>query len=216
MVRLQKDIAIISGEQLSEYLLCFECEKRFSVWETYVAKRVARQADDRFPGLDAIEPSRLPTDKSRRAIDASALDVDKIASFAASILWRASVSSTVPDLSLGARYDEEFRKFLHGESPFPQNVRLFFQLLLSDEEMPVDKVMTVPRNMHGDGHEFYIFAGCGMLMGLVVGDNFPTMYDDFCLVRSRTMVVGLVSTAWRDFILSAVQTPDPKGKLARG
>jgi hypothetical protein len=214
MVRLQEDIAIVSGEQLSEHILCVSCEARFSVWEKYVAAKVARQANDRFPGLDAIEPSRDSADKSQRAIDASALDIDKIVSFAASVFWRASVSSVVPDFSLGGKYDEQLRRFLRGESRFPQDLRLFFQLLLRDEDLPVDHVMTVPRIMRGNGHDVHMFAGCGMLMGLVGGSDFPSMYDDFCLVRSKAMVVGLASPMWRDFILSTVKNPDPRGKLA--
>jgi hypothetical protein len=215
MVRLTGDIAIISGEQLSEYLLCLDCERRFGAWERYVAEKVAQQVNGRFPGLDTIEPSRSPDDKSTRATDASALDLDKIVSFVASIFWRASVSSAVADLSLGAKYDEEFRNYLRGEEPFPQNVRLFFQLLLSDKELPVDRVMAEPHNLHGDGHEFYLFAGCGMLMSLVVGDNFPPQYDDLCLARSGTMVIGPASPVWRNEVLNMFQGRNPVGKLAK-
>jgi hypothetical protein len=55
IVRVQGRTAVLSPRQDAEYMLCSECEARFSTREDYFS-RVALQPNGLFPAYDAIVP----------------------------------------------------------------------------------------------------------------------------------------------------------------
>jgi hypothetical protein len=120
--------------QVRDFVFCRDCEQLLSRnGEDYVMKLVTRR-DLKFPLLEkliSIPPTAVGENwKSYSASDTPFLDRAKIAYFALSIFWRASVHSWTEEhgekvsLNLGKRYNEEIRRYLLNEAPIPTNARL--------------------------------------------------------------------------------------------
>jgi hypothetical protein len=123
-----------SSYQVTDYVFCRECEQRFSKnGEEYVMGLVTRQ-DLRFPFLEMLDaiPTITKTEKWRMYSAAQTPNIDraKIAYFALSLFWRASVHTWQMDdgekvrIELGSKYNEEIRRYLLGEASIPHNAAL--------------------------------------------------------------------------------------------
>ena len=123
-----------SSHQIQDYVLCHECEERFNKnGENYVM-RVVTKRTGQFPLLDML--TAIPTPLKGRnwtayvAAQTPGIERAKIAYFALSIFWRASVhtweqeSGEKTRISLGKKYNEEIRRYLLGETPIPKNANL--------------------------------------------------------------------------------------------
>jgi hypothetical protein len=122
-----------SSHQLQDYLLCRDCEHLFNVnGENYVMRLAL--ASGRLPLLDILDKITTPVQtnewKSYSAADTPQIERDKLAYFALSVFWRASVhtwhnedGSTVR-IELGTRYNEEIRKYLLGQTLVPAHAHL--------------------------------------------------------------------------------------------
>jgi hypothetical protein len=120
--------------QLRDYVLCRQCEQLFSEnGEVYVMRLVTKR-NGQFPLLDMLNaiPTQLKMPKwtAYSAADTPAIDRAKIAYFAISVFWRASVhtweqeSGEKARINLGKKYNEEIRRYLLGEVPVPKNATL--------------------------------------------------------------------------------------------
>jgi hypothetical protein len=136
--------------QVKDYVFCRECEQRLSInGEDYVMPLVTRR-DGRFPFLEMLNgtPTRLIKEKWRAYSPAETPDIDraKIAYFALSIFWRASIHTWKAygqdkvELDLGKTYNEEIRKYLLGQAPIPENARLLVAVC-SDKESQISFFM---------------------------------------------------------------------------
>lgn len=123
--------ARVTSEQTWEYMLCRECEARFQKVEGYVAPLLKPNASGRCSIQDAVVPKPGITKGLQRAT-CSALDTDKLAYFAGSVLWRCHESSRIDQCFLGSQYGEAFRRFLLGETAFPSNTWMTAILLLAE------------------------------------------------------------------------------------
>lgn len=123
-----------SSHQIKDRVLCGECEQRFSKnGEDYVMRLVTKRSGQ-FPLLDmlAAVPTALKMPKwtAYSAGDTPGIDRAKIAYFALSLFWRASVHTWIQHsgertrIDLGKKYDEEIRRYLLGETPIPENANL--------------------------------------------------------------------------------------------
>ena len=119
-----------SSHQTKDYVFCRDCEQRFSSNdEKYVMGLVTKQ-DGSFPLLETLS-SVKPTIKGSAwemysYADTPSVDRNQLAYFAISVFWRASVHTWEQEdgenvrIDLGARYNEEIRKYLMEESPIPR------------------------------------------------------------------------------------------------
>jgi hypothetical protein len=123
-----------SSFQTKEYVLCRECEQRFSKnGEEYVMRLVTKQ-NGRFPLLEKLKNAAARTSgwdwTHYSATDTPNIDREKIAYFALSVLWRASVhtwkqeNGSLTSIDLGAKYNEQIRRYLLDQTPIPQNAYL--------------------------------------------------------------------------------------------
>jgi hypothetical protein len=123
-----------SSHQVTDYVLCRECEHRFNKnGEDYVMRLVTQQ-NGRFPLLEIL--NKIPPQQSGRNFAAYSaagtpdIDRDKIAYFALSVFWRASVhtweqeSGEMVSIDLGKKYNEEIRRYLLGETAIPKHAAL--------------------------------------------------------------------------------------------
>jgi hypothetical protein len=128
--------------QVTDYVFCHDCEQRLCKnGENYVMPLVTKRNGD-FPLLEMLN-AIPPTAKTARwkvysAADTPALDRAKIAYFAVSLFWRASVHTWEEEsgekvrIDLGKKYNEEIRKYLLGESAMPSRGNLLVAVC-SDE-----------------------------------------------------------------------------------
>jgi hypothetical protein len=122
-------IILPTSRQVSDYVLCETCEQLFnSNGENYVSTLVYDGTG--FPLLDKMNVALTVKEEPNLLVysaSAMGLDVDKIAYFALSVFWRASVHSWATigaqrtSVSLGA-HEEPIRKFLVGKAPFPVDI----------------------------------------------------------------------------------------------
>jgi hypothetical protein len=123
-----------SSFQVKAPLFCRECEQRLSTnGENYVMPMVT-QKDGRFPLLEiltaAAARSKTPAYRGYSKMETPEIDRAKIAYFAISIFWRASIHTWKADngeeirLDLGKHYNEEMRRYLLGEIPLPKHAFL--------------------------------------------------------------------------------------------
>ena len=126
--------AIISPDEMAEYLLCRDCEERLNRnGESYalrlIAPKVLRYP---FPLLDLLKAAR-PVQNDPGPIDQYAaadlgIDTGKLAYFALSIAWRASVHAwQLPDGQVTEPHDlgpytDRIRLFLLEQAAFPLGV----------------------------------------------------------------------------------------------
>jgi len=127
-VVMTRSVAVSTSKQMRYYLLCPNCESRFSEHgEKWIARQVYNGRD--FPLLDrlnvALPLHATPHLQIFSGTDAG-IDTSKLAYFALSLLWRASVhkwamingKTTSVDLGI---YEEPIRRFLVGETSFPSD-----------------------------------------------------------------------------------------------
>jgi len=132
-----------SSHQVKDYVLCHDCEQRFTKnGEDYVMRLVTKR-DGRFPLLDALNeiPTPLKTPKSTgyTVAQTPAIDREKIAYFALSIFWRASVHTWTQEngekisIELGKKYNDEIRRYLLGETAIPRHANLLVAVCTDEE-----------------------------------------------------------------------------------
>lgn len=123
-----------TSHQVKDYVFCRDCEQRLSVnGEDYVMRLVTKR-NGQFPLLDVLNAVDTPLKTAKWTAYTSAqtpnIDRAKIAYFALSVFWRASVHTWKQEdgekvrLELGKKYNEEIRHYLLGETPIPKNAHL--------------------------------------------------------------------------------------------
>ena len=106
--------AVLSNKQTSGYLLCAECEQRFSTREGYLA-RLTEVEKGRIKLFGDV--TRLDTPERKLASLSKAVDAEQIAYFAASVMWRGCVMTGGCQLGV---YESKFRQYLLDQAPFPR------------------------------------------------------------------------------------------------
>jgi hypothetical protein len=210
-VAVRNGLAMYSGTQYKEYMLCEPCEARFAGWEDYVA-RICLQEDDRFPALEAVVPI------GPRSGDASALDCAVIARFAASVIWRASASAQFPEVRLGP-YASEIVEYLKDDTArLPERSRLLVELFHMKGYPPeirsvTDHAVVAPGSWRWRGHRDHRFAWFGMWFSLSVGGELPPYLNSMCIERSSRVVLG-DGTRHLEAMRELLEKTRPRGKLA--
>ena len=134
---------------LRERLLCEECEARLQVFEDYFARYWFR----RTPLPDRVVASEVVL----RDIDYAQFKL-----FLLSVVWRASVSDTAPDMSLGP-HEETIRNMLINVDPGPkQQYPIFAAVIVDEEGRPWDGAMLMPLRIRVKTH-----WACRMVFGCV-------------------------------------------------
>jgi hypothetical protein len=144
-----KDRELQSGRW--EYMLCSECEQRFSRWESYFA-RAWKMADNQPTTVNRNTTLRL-----------SRLDYTQFKLFHLSILWRlgASTLAEYKAVKLGPHQDR-IGKMLLADNPGPPNDYPFWAHLLFHEGRVSTDIIVGPRATKLNAVNVYIvvFGGC--------------------------------------------------------
>jgi hypothetical protein len=186
-VRINASAAYRTSYQLRRHLLCRACEDRFNEGgEKWIAANCAHTAAKSAIqlALEAAVPYySSPKAKVYRADQISVVAPDKIAYFATSVFWRASVADWdgQPPLTLGP-YEREFRYYLLGLSDFPLSASLVVTVSNRDSTR---LTMTGPHGNRKSGFHEYGFFIPGMTFDLFVGGKRLTgIRERSCIVHA--------------------------------
>jgi hypothetical protein len=211
-VSISNGSSILTSSQIREYLLCGKCEKTLGRDEDYVA-RLAYQKDGRLGLLEMTTRLQLPNHKAGMTVDR--LDCGSVIRFAASVLWRAHVSSRpeCKDLRLSNLQAEALHKFLRNEAPLPCRF-CFAMVVLMDGEAGSStwkSLIVPPATSANDGvHQFFV---CGLLF--TFSTDHARLACLYCGAGRGILVARPGQVKFIRSVLDNVQTATPKGKLAR-
>ena len=209
-VIIERGSAVLTSRQVREHLLCSDCEQRFGRWEDLVAGLTV-QEDMKFPWLSRLRPIVVgpPVTVQSDVGDSSAIDTAAMASFATSVIWRASVSKEFPKTSL-ERYEDPVRRYLLGlDQDFPANAFLIVYLLDHDA-----RVAAMPKTQRTNlDVTLHWFVTCGARFQLWVGDC-PIAVARACFVRNKMVMLKGIPD-FREGLNNMVAEAKPKGKLTK-
>jgi len=143
--------------------------------------------------------------------------MDDLLYFGASVLWRASIATCIPNCRLGARYDAEFRSFLFGQSPFPPNARCIvaFHDLPTIDGSHLASICTMPLTERQHGlfiHRFIVF---GLSYYFSVGQVEPAWMSGLCANDPPHLVMLAPQDVLIDWIGPWMARAKAVGSLAR-
>jgi hypothetical protein len=178
-----------TSRQISDYVLCRECEQRFNRnGEEYVLSLVATRSE--FPLLEALRkavPVRAPgidLDLFAKAVTPT-IDREKLVYFALSVFWRASVHDWKHDgtniIDLGKRYQEEFRAFLLSTGQFPPNLCVS---VIACTDGITREAFCLPFLASKEDFHFYSFIARGITFNIQLGKNLPKYLRRLCTSQS--------------------------------
>ncbi len=188
-----REITVQTSRQFWAHLLCGECEGRFNMnGEGYALARVHNA--DRFPLLDLLNVA-MPLQATRELALYSGsdigIDVDQLAYFAMSIFWRASVHRWTSASGgqiwnpLG-NYEEPVRRYLLGETPFPNEMVLVITVCTDFESQ--SSVLS-PAIVRGDRIDGMGLIARGIQFRLYTGPDIPEALRRVCCVRSERRII---------------------------
>jgi hypothetical protein len=180
-IAITSRITMAAPRDITANFLCRDCEQLFSrKGENWVLKRICK--DGRFPLLDRLRVA-IPIGESDDSIAFSGPDVgfqtEKLAYFAVSMIWRASVypwklhDGTSATIDIGA-IQEECRKYLVGSASFPKNLYVV-AIICSDllSQYSAHQPVPVEREFPAFG-----FLVCGLFIAVLLGETVPD--EDRC------------------------------------
>jgi hypothetical protein len=196
-----------SSTQFADKLLCADCEQLFHRnGEDWVLRHCYR-GRDRFrlrqmiAGIQpvALNVAGLPFSPSQANFIPTHLvpgmEMEKLAYFAASVIWRAGVHKWVVDEHelepIDIRDDqlEELRRFLLGETGVPSDTYLWVSI--SAYESPLTLTVFAPYGGLHDGHYSFRFLIPGIMFALFMGCFVPPIVPPLCSLRSPDRLLHL-------------------------
>lgn len=194
---------VYAPRQISEHLLCRECEDLLAVPENYVSQLLF-QDDGSFPLLE-----RLPGGESDRVVPLPGdVDVESLAHFAYGVIWRGSVCSELKT-KLGP-YEQRFADYLLGRSGIPRRTSAIVKLI---SEPKLQRTLIPPQSERFQRCEKHYFLVCGAVFLIFVGGRIPSA---LCAGHFPSERVALVGTGDDVLSMAAPLFGHPaKGKLAR-
>ncbi len=194
-VVMTPELFISTSKQVKDHLLCRNCEQAFSKkGENYVIPLLS-QGQNNFPLLELLKAARsLGRGQSGSLVFSGprvGIDTDKLAYFALSMFWRASVHSwktlkgQTTSSSLRA-YEEPIRKFLNGETGWPPGVVI--KISVCTDPLSQGSVFP-PVEWSNDVYTGYEMTVLGIRFTMVVGVQPGAKEWDLCCVNSKDRLI---------------------------
>lgn len=187
-----------TDQQIHHHLLCEECEQRFAVGERYALSQCDRgrrfRLQEQIRNLKPLAEGRDPNVYATAG--ASSLDVPLLTYFASSLLWRASVEvwrlwGQTMTLNLGPTYNEEFRRYLLGETEFPAAAAIWISVASEDNPPFVCVGPHLSSKTTYYQYEMQIF---GIRWSMFIGREIDARVQRMCSFRSPERFVYESST----------------------
>jgi hypothetical protein len=198
---MTEELILSINRQVKAYLLCFDCEQRFSrLGETDSMKLVYR--DSGFGLMDAFSSAkRFRPEPEGTAYFGKELsvDIDALAYFALSAVWRGSVhdwrtlTTQTTGISLGA-FEEPIRKYLNGEAGFPADV--FVWVIAAADEGSQESVC-FPSQVKDLPYTRFSFLTRGIWFDVSLGSDLPFGVRRRCCVNSPKKLLFKADCTYR-------------------
>jgi hypothetical protein len=196
-----------TSKQVQDYLLCWDCEQRFSArGENWMLANCYRK-NGSFPLreklLSAIPEHATEDLQVYAAANLPGVCRNSLVYFGASVFWRAAVrtwavpmTSTSIRIDLG-RYEDDLRLFLLNEGDFPENIVMSVRI---SSLASLLEVATLPQSRTDSGCHVHDFTIPGVAFALLVGARIPQEYRKFCTARSSEGFVFLSRELDSEFV----------------
>lgn len=192
-IMVTRATSVPTSRQIWAHLLCRECEHRFNVGgEQYVMTLV--NDGNQFPLLDRLNVALPLQEISTMAMYSGpriGIDVRRLAYFALSIFWRASVyqwrgphGGTIWT-SLRA-YEEPIRRYLLGETEFPNDVIV---AVMACTDYGSQRSFYTPCEVRGHEVTGFGMLARGIHFRLFVGSDVPQPMRRVCCFSSARQVI---------------------------
>jgi hypothetical protein len=221
-VLISKKISAQKSFQMKQPLLCSSCERRFSEnGEKYVLPLLSKRTA--FPLLDRLklaQPLDVTPDTAAFTCPSVGFDGEKLGYFGLSILWRAAVrpwrtfDNDTTSVQLDAKYMESMRRYLAGESGFPNDVAVI--AVVATDFVSRQSCFVPHRITDNPFHVAYGLLIKGLFFRFIVGDdNPPAMRAMSCAGPGLNMIFvkDCSDKSWIPFA-RMMETTVPKGQLA--
>jgi hypothetical protein len=182
-------------KQVWQYLLCGDCEQRFSKHgEAFVTSLVQRKTD--FALLDRLKaavPVTTEPGVTTYSGSASGIDTDQLAYFALSMLWRSGVqqwstlNQQTTGVSLGA-FEEPIRQYLAGEAGIPSGVVVIVTVCT---DIGSRFTSFLPSERRGTLFPSYSLLVRGVWFHILTSTTLPAEVRELCCVNTARKVLFL-------------------------
>jgi hypothetical protein len=200
---VKKEISLGTSQQIVDYLLCADCERRFQAQGEDWVLRHCWQAPDNFRLHSMLAGSAAgvltsPQMKLFAADRIPCIDCSALIYFAASVFWRASAHQwhfgrhRVKRSPLGPKYEEEFRQFLVGTRAFPTKTTLWVSVLESPNSI-IAAATLFPWAERKDGYHLHKFVIPGMGFDLFVGNQVPEQMRQMSITANPNRIIIMSS-----------------------
>lgn len=186
---MDEDNFCVSHRQISDYVLCEECEALLSDnGEDWVLKHCYRGPEDFAiaAALDARDPDYVHNGDGVFATNemSQIIDIDAIIHFACGVFWKGAAHTWRPTrkpihIELG-RYTEPLRLFVYGGAPFPEG--LILRTRISAWRGAASRlcgVMHPPESARTGGFWSHQFSMLGLSFELLAGSHIPAIYREY-------------------------------------
>lgn len=209
--------------QVKEYFLCGDCENRLNKYGEGIVSSECHKGEGKFRLLEKIKAATpFATDGTEKWINPASDPTfysKEYLYFGASIIWRASAGKWSDGLdsyqnSLGPKYQEQLRKFLVGESEFPDNVYLGVYADNDIEILPLISFPTVNKKSGYHHHTFYI---PGIKFSFLIGASVGGIKQLSATYRTKIFFIEYSFNSHPDYKFIHKETKytlKPKGRLA--
>ncbi|TDR79734.1 hypothetical protein [Paludibacterium purpuratum] len=203
--------AALSNKQTTSYLLCTDCEQRFSTREDYVAE-LTKPDNVQIRLLSKVTRLNMP----RKVIASLNMDVDseQIVYFAASVLWRGCVMAG--GCKLGP-YEAKFRQYLLGAAQFPPEAAISIGIFEHSTSFDARGWVSEPASTKTNKGWLHGFLLAGIAFRCWVGREIPLAWQQASLAGTNsTKYVSIIKPEECVDFLAAVEmagSAKPRGKL---
>jgi len=190
-VVVNPDITIKKNEQTKDYLLCADCEQRFSRnGEAWILAH-CNQPERGFrlkEIIDGVAPIGRTDSMSFYSAANTQIDIEKMTYFVSSIMWRGSAhqwhsgNHRVQSPNLGP-YEDDLRRYLLGETGFPENMALWISVI-TDPKLWVTMIVPYGEKLAGQAYWRYKFVFHGLTFMFFVGRTIDPLIRRSCSYRS--------------------------------
>ena len=194
--KLTKTESVQTSKQIRAYLLCRGCEERFNKQgENWVLCHFLKE-NGNFE-LETLLKSKPPikTYCSLETLYYASLipeiNIEALSYFAMSVFWRGSIHTWPNEKKIAVPlgpYSEQIRKYLHGESTFPEHICL---LVFIRQDKNFNRAACFPWGGRTKEGYKYHFSIPGIAFTLLVGKSISPSSKKLCFINGeRNPIIG--------------------------
>ncbi len=197
-ILMSPDLVIQDQKQIKDYVLCRNCEQRFTkMGEDYVMRMISRK--DGFRMMELIRANPIRRTEGEYTVYCAAhmgIDTDALAYFALSVIWRGGAhiwrtfeGRATGGLQLG-HHEERLRRYLLGTDPYPRGVVV--KVSIACDNASQNSAIFPRSNPDQRDATAFTFMARGIWFDVAVGDSLPAYMYRNCCVRSpeKLLFVG--------------------------